>query len=90
MDVLKYLFGLENDRRLKVDITSRHTAGFTSNNHYTLSFDVSKGSDVRSLLEQFNKYRGPDIQVGTLYDSYGNKLSENYTINDKQTFRLER
>ena len=89
MDGLKYLLGLEKPCQfITISLVGNRT-GFTSQNNHTLSFRVTKGSTVQMLLDQLNKYRGPDTQVNTLYNSRSKALSQQIQLQDNRTLYLE-
>ena len=89
MDGLKYLLGLGKPPELITINLMGNTTGFTFQNNHTLSFRVTKGSTVQMLLDQFNKYRGPDTQVNILYDIHNNALSQRDQLQESRTLYLE-
>ena len=67
------------DIQLVPDINAQQLPGFRGG---PLTLSVAKGSTLQELLDNFNKYRGPDSQIHKLFSRNGDTmiLSEKITV----------
>lgn len=61
--------------------------GFNEDNQYMLKFNVSSGSTVQNLLDNFNAHRRPSKHIRQLYNNEG-IISNKLVLKENSTFMV--
>ncbi len=74
---------------LSVNLKTSRTdiPGFSVNNNYTLNFNVSRGSSVQDLLDNFNAHRRPSKHIKQVVDE-SNQIANLQIIKKESTFYI--
>lgn len=62
--------------------------GFNEDNQYMLKFNVSSGSTVQNLLDNFNAHRRPSKHIVQLYTNEGN-ISNEHILKENSSFLVK-
>lgn len=62
--------------------------GFNKDNQYMLKFNVSSGSTVQNLLDNFNAHRRPSKHIRQLYNNEG-IISNERVLKENTTFMVK-
>jgi hypothetical protein len=85
MSFFEHLFSFFNNTNITVTLKPYNNmqtlSGFTKNNNYTLRYTFNKGSTIKQIMDNVNKYRSPVAQIRQCYIN-GFRIQNTHVIND--------